>query len=935
MSPSFSSWQGRPIPALSHPGLVPADRPEQMFNDAEHAHGGFVMVTGLAGIGKSTWVRQLCRAATRHRVVAVNADFYERQYPFAVADKIGYASGVQLSALGALTEPLAVARELLAALGKTSRHPLCLVIDNAHWIDDASVLVLRYLLSRLVHMGTLVVFAGLDPRVSEVAERVLGTDAGEWPFFRRIELAPLDELGIRRYVSGVHGREISLRVAGLVRERSGGIPVLIDAAVAALVPRAGTEVRSTHWDDGIGFSGEASNPFHGLAASVSDAVRNCLEIVCVLRDGVSVLELTGTAGALGDEIDLAGAVQDGLVVAEPGADDAEVRPFHDLFAVDVAGALGDGRRRAILAAAADVLGNDHRAFSCSLAAAMDLDPVLEGRLRRMVKDAVAARRTDVALGYLRSAVALATGRRRDDLIVETCLLAAATLSSPSVIDLIPDLERMPADPVRDLALLQTRQITGDISWAHDYAAELSTHQNEHPDAILIDAHVAMMTVMIQLTTDDYTPLLDQLDRVREHAVEVARIDRVVDRRLLPLNTPEALILRATGLAIVAAARLRDGERIVRESAALSAAIDGAADSPALVDALTCRAGLYLGAGHAAPAAADLERALRVAETVGAGWSLGHTRALLAQCYWILGRYDEAKTVVDLATLLAFESADVSARPLAYLARALLAGTTGDEALHRRSMAAAGEVTVTDYDTAGAELELLAAAEAARAQQRWDEVLEIISDARVAGRWLPTRSVFAYRVDALAALGRAEEADRQLEALRAMAGAGWEPIYAPMAWLEGRVEEAYGHVERAHRSYVRAIAEAAYPLPRAIAEFDAGRMRRLTGDRSRADRRLRAAAAQFRRLGATPYLRRVLAMLDGRDDGSAASDGLESLTAREREVALYAARGLTNAEVASALFLSVPTVSFHMRHVLAKLGLSSRRELKTVLLSTSA
>ncbi|MDO7868993.1 response regulator [Nocardioides jiangxiensis] len=51
--------------------------------------------------------------------------------------------------------------------------------------------------------------------------------------------------------------------------------------------------------------------------------------------------------------------------------------------------------------------------------------------------------------------------------------------------------------------------------------------------------------------------------------------------------------------------------------------------------------------------------------------------------------------------------------------------------------------------------------------------------------------------------------------------------------------------------------------------------------------------------------------------------LASLTEREREVALAVGRGLSNAEIAKELFLSVPTVKAHVGRLFDKLGTTNR------------
>ena len=56
------------------------------------------------------------------------------------------------------------------------------------------------------------------------------------------------------------------------------------------------------------------------------------------------------------------------------------------------------------------------------------------------------------------------------------------------------------------------------------------------------------------------------------------------------------------------------------------------------------------------------------------------------------------------------------------------------------------------------------------------------------------------------------------------------------------------------------------------------------------------------------------------------DGSEGLTAREREVAVLVARGLSNRDIAARLVISKRTVDAHVNHIFAKLELSSRVQL---------
>ncbi|MET8082108.1 LuxR C-terminal-related transcriptional regulator [Streptomyces sp. NPDC005303] len=65
----------------------------------------------------------------------------------------------------------------------------------------------------------------------------------------------------------------------------------------------------------------------------------------------------------------------------------------------------------------------------------------------------------------------------------------------------------------------------------------------------------------------------------------------------------------------------------------------------------------------------------------------------------------------------------------------------------------------------------------------------------------------------------------------------------------------------------------------------------------------------------------------------APDALASLTAREREIAGLVSKGMTNAQVAGALVLSVRTVETHLGQVYRKLGVANRASLTRIMLNS--
>ena len=87
-----------------------------------------------------------------------------------------------------------------------------------------------------------------------------------------------------------------------------------------------------------------------------------------------------------------------------------------------------------------------------------------------------------------------------------------------------------------------------------------------------------------------------------------------------------------------------------------------------------------------------------------------------------------------------------------------------------------------------------------------------------------------------------------------------------------------------------------------------------------------AVAAGEALLAPSVTRRLIAHFTDRDRVPAERAGLDELTEREREVLALVARGLSNAELAETLHVSLPTAKTHVSRILTKLGARDRTQL---------
>jgi DNA-binding CsgD family transcriptional regulator len=124
--------------------------------------------------------------------------------------------------------------------------------------------------------------------------------------------------------------------------------------------------------------------------------------------------------------------------------------------------------------------------------------------------------------------------------------------------------------------------------------------------------------------------------------------------------------------------------------------------------------------------------------------------------------------------------------------------------------------------------------------------------------------------------------------------------------------------------------AALEHARALADFGAALRR--ANRRSEAREPLRRALDLATRCGADLLAARAWEELaaTGARPRKAHLTGVEALTASERRIADMAAKGMSNPEIAQALFLTRRTVETHLTHVYQKLEIASRDQLPAAL-----
>ena len=236
---------------------------------------------------------------------------------------------------------------------------------------------------------------------------------------------------------------------------------------------------------------------------------------------------------------------------------------------------------------------------------------------------------------------------------------------------------------------------------------------------------------------------------------------------------------------------------------------------------------------------------------------------------------------------------------------------------------------------------VARAAVARARNDPEQVVKALAPLVENTHVIPMSTSLAWWPSLIGAMidrGELATAAEQVELLDTAAQQRRLNLQARIAGVRAHLEAALGRPDRACSSYGRAIVLLGGDDPlldRAELHHRFGQLLAARGGRRRqAVDQLRIAGDLFASAGAEPFLRRVEADLasQGILAGQRGSRSPLDLTDRERDVAVLVAKGMTNREVAAELYVSPKAVDYHLGHIFGKLGITSRRDLRQLVVN---
>ncbi|MEV3922360.1 LuxR family transcriptional regulator [Actinomadura coerulea] len=900
---------------------------EAMLDRARDGHGGALVITGDAGVGRTALLEAAVRGAgTGFRTLGTTGVPGETGVPYAglhrllrpLTEQVAQLPPAHRDALAAIlsgaprAEPFVLFTAVCELLGRAARKgPVLCWADDVHRLDAGSLEVLAFAARRVEDEPVAVLLSARDGE----------PDTGSLAGIRRLRLAPLAEDASRRVLrdalggappdiclDGSAGGDLTEEIVDLACGRPLAVRELAGALTsgqlsgAAPPPRAlppSSSLRALH-----------RSRYRALP---SGARRLVLMTVAEEWLGAATMERAARADGIGGG-DLDAARESGLLRFEGDGVAVRNRLVRSSLWAD---ATREERRDAHTLLAGVLVQEWQRPRRLWHRAAVAGEP--DDRLAaELAGTAAAARRAgryaDSWRMWQRAAALTVEHGARTDRYLAAAGDAWASGRSRRARAMLRQVRPRGCDGAR---IARAAALRGEIETAAGSPAAAV--------AVLRDAAERLAGADAGAALDALVWAAEAADASGDHRahLEIAERARALETAA-PGPRTELLLARLGGVAALTRGRYREAAERLGHAVRLGAdAADPAARAWAALSALALGDGSRARSLAAEAVAAARRAGDAPAESfalVAAGRCealLGHPPAPIAACHdgLRLARATRlhghaTEQLATLALTAAFNGDEARTRELLEQ----LTGTADERGLTRA--AALGSWAPACLD--------LAADRPADAAAR----LRLPGGAGLAHP--PARLLAVpHLVEALVRTGENEPAAGAYEHFRRWVDGTGSPAgpaalgrrcLALLADCDDEAEEHFTEALRLHET-----AGAVFELARTELLFG-HRLRR--GRRPRAAREhLRAALRVFERYGAAPWTGRARAELRAAGETAPrAASGFGKLTAQQAHIARMAAEGATNREIAARLLLSPRTIDHHLRNVFTRLGIRSRVEL---------